>query len=134
MSDLNQLAIDLHRTGKEIEEASRRVVKASSEKIKRQAKQFSSGIAHAARYPRSITYNVTRDRLGWQGEIGPNDTAQNQGFLGYIYEFGNATTPPNAHLGPALDREGPEFEKAMLDAALAVDALTMRDPSKAVQQ
>lgn len=113
MSELDELAADLGRISRGAEAAAKRVTMNSSRNVQRMARDFSRGIKHAPRYPRSISYDVTATPQGWQGEIGPDDTAENQGFLGYVYEMGNATTPPNAHLGPALDREGPEFEAAI---------------------
>jgi len=120
MSTLDDLAVELGRMGAEATRQIKGVVDRGSANVKRDAKQFSTGIAHAPRYPRSITYTVTATSSGWAGEIGPENSADDQGFLGYVYEFGNATTAPNAHLGPALDREGPRFLAALDDVVRGI--------------
>ena len=120
MTSLDELAVELGRMGAEATKQVKGVVQRGSANVKREARQFSTGIAHAPRYPRSITYTVSATPTGWVGEIGPENTAENQGFLGYVYEFGNATTPPNAHMGPALDREGPRFLAAIDDVVRGI--------------
>ncbi len=111
MSDdgLTEFARDLGIYTQEVSRRVERVVRDSSKNVRKMGAQFSSGISHAPRYPRSITQTVKRTDTGWFGEIGPEQTAANQGFLGRTLELGNATTPPMAHMGPAGDREGPVF-------------------------
>ncbi|MFG2165519.1 hypothetical protein [Micromonospora chersina] len=110
------------------ENAHGNIVKAAtftSNGIKKTARQFASGIAHAPDYPNAITYDV--DDLGVgvgvQTEIGP-DKDRRQGPLGNILEYGTVNNPPYAHLGPALDRWSTDcvegLEKAAVDALEAL--------------
>lgn len=92
------------------------LVRKGAVNIKNDAQRLISGLAHAPLYPRSIGFDA-----GWKGstfeaEVGP-DKAMPQGALGNLLEYGSSQNAPLAHLGPALDLEGPKFEKAMEDLA-----------------
>lgn len=121
--DLNTLAADLHERAGAVGKDSAAVVRKGALKIKNEARTLASGIAHAPAYPFSISYDIHGDGrfLAVEAEIGP-DKDKRQGALGNILEYGTVKNAPLAHLGPALDREGPNFEAAML--ALGVQGLT----------
>lgn len=113
MSDLERLAKDLEQevvvTAAEI----KGVVSKGALNVKRDWQQRATGIEHAPHYPRSIGYDLRMFRA----EIGPENTAKNQGFLGPILEFGGAHNAPRNDGGQALDAEGPRFERAIHDLA-----------------
>lgn len=99
-----------------------KAVKFTAHGIRDTAREFASGIAHAPHYPRSISYDVTGRGVGKgaYAEIGP-DKSKRQGALGNILEYGTVNNAPYAHLGPALDRWGPDLEVGLAKAA--ADAL-----------
>jgi hypothetical protein len=110
MSDLDKLAADLEReailTPLEVKGA---VVKGAVN-IKQDWRQRAAGIAHAPRFPQSINFDM---RGPFRAEIGPLDSATNQGFLGEILEFGGAHNAPRNDGGQAMDTELPKFEAAI---------------------
>jgi hypothetical protein len=69
------------------------------------ARRFVQGMSHLPGYPRTITYELQVRGTQVVAEVGPE--VGGQGSLGHIIEFGTATSPPHAHLGPAFDREVP---------------------------
>lgn len=115
-TELDHLAADLTKAGLLAATKAYGVVAKGALNVKNDAKQFSSGFAHAPLYPASITYDVDITPAGVVGEIGP-DKDLPQGALGNLLEYGSANNDPFAHLGPALDREGPRFVKAAADIA-----------------
>lgn len=112
--DLNRLAVDLNAAAAKAPLAVRAVLQKGALNVKTDAQRFASGLGHAPHYPRSITFDTTVKKDGIEAEIGP-DKSRTQGALGNILEYGTSKNAPVAHLGPALDREGPRFEKAMED-------------------
>ena len=110
--DLDQIARDLSNAGQWI--ASRVVDKAlepSAVRVRDTARRLAprTGLPH---YANKITHEIKRGVGGFtDAEIGPERGGQ--GSLGHLLEFGTSRTPPHAHLGPALDREAPEFEKVI---------------------
>ena len=62
-------------------------------------------------YAETITSETRWTGGAAEAEIGPEKGGQ--GSLGHILEYGTAKTPPHAHLGPALDLEGPRFAEDM---------------------
>lgn len=112
------LVADLNHAAGGVGAAAAKVVNKGALNIKREAQQFSSGLAHAPDYPDSITYDVRGDgRHGTlEAEIGP-DKAKRQGALGNILEYGTVKNSPTPHLGPALERETPRFIQALADAS-----------------
>lgn len=118
MTDLERLAHDLRQEAVVTPAAVRAVVSKGALNIKQDWRQRSQGIEHAPRYPQSINYTTK----GFTAEIGPEDSAQNQGFLGPILEFGGAHNAPRNDGQAALDTEAPKFTAAI--AALAGKRLT----------
>lgn len=121
-SELNRLAADLGRVGPRSGAAAYAAVKTGATHVKDDAVAIAKGIGpHARLYPASISFDIlggVRDVLRTgvvEAEIGP-DKAKPQGALGNILEYGTSNNAPEAHLGPALDREGPAFERALADA------------------
>lgn len=117
-SDVNQLVAELETKAQRVGADAAAVVRKGALNVKTDARRFASGLAHAPVYPYSIGYDIVGDgRFGSiAAEIGP-DKAKPQGALGNILEYGTVNNAPFAHLGPALDIEGPRFEKALLDVA-----------------
>lgn len=109
-SELNKLVADLHEVPAEAHRNIRKAVQFTSHGIRDNAREAISGLAHAPDYPRAITYD-TKDLgegVGVTAEIGP-EKERRQGPLGNILEYGTVNNPPNAHLGPSLDRWTPDF-------------------------
>lgn len=107
---LNELHALLEGAERDVLPEARKVVAKGCLNIKRDAQRKVAGIAHAPHYPRSITYETWLLADSALGEVGP-DKDKPQGALGNVFEYGTVNNPPYAHLGPALDYEGPEFEK-----------------------
>lgn len=122
--DLNKLAADLTAAPAKVQLGAVGVVRKGAQNVMTEARQFASGNSHAPHYPRSITWDMLGVGAALSGvigaEIGP-DKDRPQGALGNILEYGTSKNAPLPHLGPALDREGPRFVKALED--LAADAL-----------
>jgi len=118
VSDVNRLAAELESKAQRVGAQAAAVVRKGALNVKTDARRFSSGLAHAPAYPYSIGYDIEGDgRFGAvAAEIGP-DKDKAQGPLGNILEYGTVNNAPFAHLGPALDIEGPRFEKALTDVA-----------------
>lgn len=128
-SGLNDLVAHLEDVPENAHGNVRKAVQFTAFGIKKAAAAAASGIAHAPLYPYTITYDTTDHGVGKgvSAEIGPDKDKQvgggphrTPGNLGHILEYGLPGTPPQAHLGPALDRWSPDFvtglEKAAADA------------------
>jgi len=124
MSDVSVTVTGLTEVTKEIEAAvlgvmpgALAVVSKGSLNVKNEWKKAWAGIAHAPRVPASISYEIAKDHSGIASEIGPEDDAYRQGFLGGILEFGGLNSPPIPGGLPALANEEPRF-------LLAIDGLS----------
>lgn len=120
IAGLNELVADLRRAESSIQRNAAAVVERGALNVKNDARQFAQGIAHAPLYPESIDYSIHPAGLSgviW-AEIGP-DKSKPQGPLGNLLEYGSVNNAPLAHLGPALDIEGPKFIAAIGAAAEA---------------
>jgi hypothetical protein len=115
-TELNTLAAVLTDQKRIAPRAARTIVEVGARNVKDDARRLAAGIAHAPLYPLSISYDILNARLAGavEAEIGPDKDGP-QGALGNILEYGTVNNAPLAHLGPALDREGPGFEKAIAD-------------------
>lgn len=114
---LDGLIVDLAAAPFKVRAGARSIVQASASRVKADAQVFSSGLAHAPAYPRSITFETHERGIGEvDADIGP-DKNRPQGALGNLLEYGSVNNPPHAHLGPALDREGPRFVTAFVTLA-----------------
>lgn len=120
-SALKALTRDIERAAAIAPRAAGPVVAKAAVNIKKDARQRIGGLAHARRYPYSITFDdVAVHSTGAETRIGP-DKDKPQGALGNLLEFGSRNNPPHPHLGPAAEAEAPRFLAAM--QALAVKAL-----------
>lgn len=114
-AELDRLAADLGRAGRGVARKARRVVEKGANNVKADARRLATGMSHAPLYPRSISYDITVEGEGTiVAEVGP-DKSRPQGALGNLLEYGSVNNAPHAHLGPALDREGPGFTAALAD-------------------
>lgn len=113
---LSGLVADLAKAPLRAQLGSVAVIKTASKHMEETARTFASGIGHAPHYPRAITHDVTIGPGVVTGEVGP-DKARTQGALGNILEYGTGHSAPIAHLGPALDVEGPLVEKPLAELA-----------------
>ncbi len=112
VTGMTELVADMTAAPARVQRESAVVVRVGGEKIAKSARQFASGLAHAPAYPRSITAEVKIVGGAFESLVGP-DKDLPQGALGNILEYGTVKNAPIVHLGPALDLEGPNFEKAM---------------------
>lgn len=111
---LNELRAVLQGAGDDVVPKGKRVLGRGALNIKKGAQARVRGIKHAPAYPRSIGYDTVWVGALGRAEIGP-DKDKRQGALGNILEYGTVKNPPYAHLGPALDYEGPNFERYVGD-------------------
>lgn len=109
---LDALVADLTAAPGRAQRGAYDVVRVGGANVTKTARQFASGLAHARLYPASITYDVTIERGAFDAEIGP-DKDLPQGALGNLLEYGSVNNGPIAHLGPALDLEGPNMAAAL---------------------
>lgn len=112
MNDLERLAADLREAGEWTQLRAGDVVERAGERVRDDARRLAptTGLPH---YAETITAETSINRATGEvsAEIGPEKGGQ--GSLGHILEYGTSKTPPHAHLGPALDREAPEFAEAL---------------------
>ncbi|MGC5019015.1 hypothetical protein [Micromonospora sp. DT47] len=120
---INDLKIVLESAAEDAVDEAKKVVSKGALNIKKDARRFASGIRHAPSYPYSIGYDTKVSGSSVSAEIGP-DKDKRQGALGNILEYGTVNNAPFAHLGPALDIEGPKFVAAV--EQLGVDLLEGR--------
>lgn len=123
LTEIDELVSDLQHAGARAAIKSVAVVTRGSVNVMRTARELAPSGPRTRAYPHSITFDVAVTSAGVVGEIGP-DKDLPQGPLGNIFEFGTSVHAPQAHLGPALDRENANFERYMLDlGAHALDVL-----------
>jgi hypothetical protein len=95
----------------------RKLVSKGALNMKRDWRRTWSDIAHAPFVSLAISYDVTGGTRagGWvEAEIGPEDNADRQGFLGRIFELGGLHSPPMPGGLPALEAEAPRTEAALI--------------------
>lgn len=109
--DLERLISDLHAEAVLTDRDVRGVLSKGALNIKQDWRKRAQGIKHAPRYPLSIGY----DLKALSAVIGPEASADNQGFLGDVLEFGGAHNAPRNDGGQALDAELPRSVKAFGD-------------------
>lgn len=123
VTQLDQLAVDLRGAGTRAAVQAVAVVHRGANNVQRTARDLAPAGPTTPRYPDSITYDLEIGAGVIAAEIGP-DKERTQGALGNILEYGTSTHGPHAHLGPALDKESPEFERHLLE--LGGDAIGFR--------
>lgn len=112
VSELNKLAVDIKNAGRDILPLARTVIQKSASDIKRDAQAFApvdtgnlrSSIGHETQ---ELTNSLT-------AEVGATAA-----YAAHV-EFGTSRMAPRAFLGPALDRNGHAFVKAMEQLAQKV--------------
>ena len=109
---LDELVRDLTTSPARVQRKAAEVVRKGAVNVKNDAARLITGLAHAPFYPASITFDEKWHGTAIEAEVGP-DKDRPQGALGNILEYGTANNAPLAHLGPALDLEGPRLEKAI---------------------
>lgn len=119
-SELREWSVTLNRAAGECADEVKKVVGRGMMNIKRDAQNRVRGHAHLPHLARSFTYDVTRAGDAITGEIGA-ERGRLQGKLDVFIEYGTPTSAPIPHWAPALEAEGPKFEKALGD--LGVDLI-----------
>ncbi|HET7398992.1 MAG TPA: HK97-gp10 family putative phage morphogenesis protein [Intrasporangium sp.] len=113
LSELNSLTVDLGKAGEKALPLARRVIQKSAADIKRDAQVFAP--VDTGNLRSSIGYETHELASAVTAEIGPTAS------YGHFVEFGTSRMGPHAYMGPALDRNGYSFEKAMAAVAKALD-------------
>jgi len=110
-SELDALQRDILKAANTIDARAAKVVKRGATNVKRdwRANAAARGSRHAGRFPYSITFDM---KTKTEAEIGPV-TGQDQGFLGYIFEYGGVHSRPFGDGKRAADKEMPAFEREM---------------------
>lgn len=121
-SGLDGLAAELSQAAQDSPAEARKVVAKGALNIRTDARRRVAGIAHAPNYQYTVTYDSHETPAGGWAEIGPDNNKQvgggphrTPGNLGGKFEYGSRTSAPIPHLGPALETEGPKFERALSD-------------------
>lgn len=120
-SDIQRLAADLSALGHTRVATVRgaAVIEESLERIQADARQAAPK-TRLPRYADTITHDVTIGGLGGSvaGEVGPDRSVNGQARLAHIFEYGapKIDFAPRPHIGPAFDREIPNFLAAVEDA------------------
>lgn len=129
MSGLNELQAILENAQRDVVPEAKKVLTKAAVNIKADARKKASGIRHAPTYPYTINFDTEWDGTLGRAEIGPDKTVvvgggphRTPGNLGAILEYGTPHSAPVAHLGPALDYEGPNLERYL--GELGEDLLT----------
>lgn len=112
--DLDQLVQDLSGAGQWTHQRAAEVVERAGERLRDDARRLAPR-TQLPKYAEAITSEVDRGAGAVTAEVGPEKGRGHQGSLGAILEFGTSRTPPHAHMGPALDLEGPRFEKDLVE-------------------
>lgn len=112
--DLDSLAVDLAKAGLRVGLVAGKVVEHHARQVRDTARELAPR-TRLPHYAQTITHEVNFGPGYIEGVIGPETGGQ--GSLGAILERGTSVSPPHAHLGPALDRDGPDFMRDIADAA-----------------
>lgn len=120
VGELNDLAADLHRGGFLVALSGLAAVEHSAANLTSTARELAPHGPHTPTYAASITYDIEVEIAAITAEIGP-DKEKPQGPLGNIFEYGTSEVAPQAHIGPAVDIENPNFYGAI--GAIAAKAL-----------
>lgn len=115
-TDLGLFEVQLKNADENTLPEARKVVAKGSLNIKTDARRMAPKGPHTPHYPNSITYETGITRTTVASEIGP-EHGRRQAELGFIFELGLPTTPPQPHMSPAADLEEPKFYRAMEDLA-----------------
>lgn len=114
MNELEELTADLRAAGDWTQRQAKRVVSDAGTRVRDDARRLAPR-TRLPHYAKAITSEdgVDTGTGSVYAEVGPEKGGQ--GSLGHILEYGTSRTPPHAHLGPALDIEGPRFIDALAD-------------------
>lgn len=116
---LDQLAADLRGAPLRVALAARNVMERGALNVKRGMADDARGIGHLPHLPSSITYDIDVRGNEIHAEIGADQRKpdRTQADLAHIAAFGLADQPPEWPYDAALDREAPELERYLGDAA-----------------
>lgn len=110
VGEMNELAADLLHGGLITAIKGHAVVERGAFNVMTTARKLAPHGPHTPRYAQSITYDVEVELAAIVAEIGPDkDKDELQGDLGNLLEFGTSELPGQAHIGPAVDIESPNF-------------------------
>jgi hypothetical protein len=112
VSDLEALGADLLAASVTVDRRAREAVQSYLDGTVRDAR--ASAPEDSGTYVQSITGEVAESGGTIVGEVGP-ELGLPHGRLGPFLEYGTSTMAPQAHLGPAHDRQVPAAVKAIED-------------------
>lgn len=105
MAEINRLAKDMGDTSRELLPQVRVITQKTCADTKRDAQAFAP--VDTGNLRNSITYETHETTTGVWGEVGPTAA------YGAYVEYGTSERAPAAYMGPALDRNGFAYEKAL---------------------
>lgn len=111
--DLDRLAADLTKAGPLAGLRAVKVMRQTGKELQDEARNLAPKGPHLPAYAATITWELEVGPAGIMVEVGPEKGGQ--GSLGHLLENGTPTSAPQAHLGPALDRVGPDFVKRIAE-------------------
>ena len=129
-TELDKLAVDLGRAGPAAGPFLAQAIEVTAHNVRDTARENATGMAHAAAFPSSITFDVgagydissaaavvTGGFSGatsttFRAEIGP-DKGRAQGALGNLIEFGSVNNPPQGIMHGALKENEADFAKGV---------------------
>jgi hypothetical protein len=115
VTGLEELQKLLNAVGEKAPDAVAKVVGRGAFNIKKDWQAAWRGLSYVPALSGAVSYDVTRTTKVIRAEIGP-DKKKRQGPLGNVIEFGTVNNPPHPGGLPALDRERPRFEEALIAA------------------
>lgn len=118
---LDILADDLERDGRDINDRVARVTGRAMNNMKKDAQQRvdGRGLAHLPHLARSFTYDVAKKAREVVGEVGA-EHERLQGKLDVFIENGSPTSAPIPHWAPAADKEIPVWLRYLDEVAAEV--------------
>ena len=119
-SDFFRLADDLTDVAAEMVPALRGAVEAGGKTVENAWRKKAASIVnngHAKKFSESITSELKFSGFGSiTAEVGPNEGAANQGFLGPIFEYGGTHSPAYMHGDKSLRENEGKVVKLVEDA------------------
>ena len=110
--DLSVLAADLGDVPEKSGTFFRKAVEVTARHVRDTGRKNATGLAHAPRFPFSITYDIDISPAGVVAEVGP-DKDRAQGALGNLIEYGSVNNPPQGIMHGALQANEADFERGI---------------------
>ena len=122
-SEVEALSRNIGKASSGLIAGARAVVAKGALNIKNDTRKTVSKHPSWKRLAASVNYSMTGNAFFSEATVGYDDVGQ--GELAGIYEFGSASRAPHPTLYPAVDRELPKFEAALVVAVAKVTEETL---------